>query len=210
MSGEQPELDVSKAALGQIAQGITETLCELKEIGMVGTAGMGRGFAKIALPEMATGHDGLSSAFSTFCERWEWGVRSLVRQGNAFAANVGLSAGVLHEQDQYVQDTFKVVTNAAWGNPYASEGDITRKGWGEVLADNPYTRIRDADRSKESYEHASHESREAWKSAIHDVNSSDILLSNQIIDAVGLREEMDRTVENIAGPAPKPPTGGER
>ncbi|KJY16396.1 hypothetical protein VR46_45260, partial [Streptomyces sp. NRRL S-444] len=84
------------------------------------------------------------------------------------------------------------------------------KGWGEVLDDNPYTQIRDADHSKESYEHASHESKDAWKSAIHDVNSSDILLSNQIIDATGLRHEMDRTVEDIAGPAPKPPTGGER
>ncbi|WP_030302806.1 hypothetical protein [Streptomyces katrae] len=210
MSGEQPDLDVSKEALGQIAQGITETLGELKELGMVGTASMGRGFAKIALSGMDTGYDGLSSAFGTFCERWEWGVRSLVQQGNDFAENVGLSAGVLHEQDQYAQGAFKVVTNAAWGNPYASEGDITGKGWGEVLADNPYTQIRDADHSKESYEHASHESKDAWKSAIHDVNSSDILLSNQIIDAVGLRDEMDRTVEDIAGPAPKPQTGGER
>ncbi|MEV7442513.1 hypothetical protein AB0O22_15335 [Streptomyces sp. NPDC091204] len=131
-------------------------------------------------------------------------------KANAFAANVGLSAGVLHEQDQYVQGTFKVVTNAAWGNPYASEGDITGKGWGEVLADNPYTEIRDADHSKESYEQASRESKDAWRSAIHDVNSSDILLSNQIIDAAGLRDEMDQVVEDVAGPAPKPPTGGAR
>lgn len=210
MSGGQPDLDVSKEALGQIAQGITQTLGELKEIGMVGTASMGRGFAKIGLSAMDTGHDGLSSAFNRYCERWEWGVRSLVQQGNNFAESVGLSAGVLHEQDQYVRGSFKVVANAAWGNPYASEGDITGKGWGEVLADNPYTQIRDADYSEESFEHASRESKDAWKSAIHDVNSSDILLPNQIIDVAGLRDEMDRTVEGIAGPAPKPPTGGER
>ncbi|WP_328761034.1 MULTISPECIES: hypothetical protein [unclassified Streptomyces] len=155
MSGEQPDLDVSNAALTQIAQGITETLAELKEIGMVGTAGMGRGFAKLALSGMDTGHDGLSTAFSRFCERWEWGVRSLVQQGNDFADDVGLSAGVLHEQDQYLQGAFKVVTNSAWGNPYASEGEITGEGWGEVLADNPYTQIRDADYSKKSFEQLS-------------------------------------------------------
>ncbi|MCJ0874593.1 hypothetical protein [Streptomyces sp. AP-93] len=210
MSGGQPDLDASKEALGSIAQGITQTLGELKEIGMVGTASMGRGFANLALSTMDTGHDGLSSTFRTFCERWEWGVRSLVQQGNNFAENVGLSAGALHEQDQYVQGTFKVVANAAMGNPYASEGDITGKGWGEVLADNPYTQIRDADYSKESFDHASVESKDAWKGAIHDVNSSDILLSNQIIDAAGLRDEMDRTVEGIAGPAPKPDIGGDR
>ncbi|WP_328761033.1 MULTISPECIES: hypothetical protein [unclassified Streptomyces] len=37
------------------------------------------------------------------------------------------------------------------------------------------------------------------------MNGSGILPSNQIIDALGLREEMDRTIEGIAGPAPKPP-----
>ncbi|MGW3058855.1 hypothetical protein ACWC98_23390 [Streptomyces goshikiensis] len=210
MSGEQPDLDVSKEALRQIAQGITGTLGELKEIGMVGTAGMGRGFTRLALSAMDTGHGGLSSAFGTFCERWEWGVRSLVHQGNEFAEKVGLSAGVLHEQDQYIQGAFKVVANSAWGSPYASEGDVTGKGWSEVLADNPYTQIRDADYSGESFDQASRESQNAWKSAIHDVNSSGIFLPNQIIDAAGLRDEVDRTVEGIAGPAPKPPASGER
>ncbi|MFE9933759.1 hypothetical protein [Streptomyces sp. NPDC005533] len=210
MSGGEPDLDAPKEALGSIAQGITQALGELREIGMVGSAGMGRGFVNLSLSTMDTGHDGLSSTFRTFCERWEWGVRSLVQQGNSFAENVGLSSGAFHEQDQYVQGTFKVVANAAMGNPYASEDDITGKGWSEVLADNPYTQIRDADYSKESFDYASVESKNAWKSAIHDVNSSDILLSNQIIDSVGLREEMDRTVEGIAGPAPKPDIAGDR
>ncbi|AZM89269.1 MULTISPECIES: hypothetical protein [Streptomyces] len=209
MSGEGSDLDVSKQALGQIADGITKTLAELKELGMVGTASMGRGFSDLSLSGLETGHDGLTSSFNAFCERWEWGVRSLVQQGNDFAANVGLSAGLVHEQDQYIQGGFKVLVNSALGNPYASEGDITGKDWGEVLADNPYTQVRDADYSAESFQRADRNSTEAWKGAVRDVNSSDTLLHNQLLDATGLRDDMDRAVEGWVGPAPEAGKGGK-
>ncbi|MFD9573783.1 hypothetical protein ACFWBI_28590 [Streptomyces sp. NPDC059982] len=209
MSGDRADLDVSKAALGQIAEGITKTLAELKELGMVGTASMGRGFSDLGLSGIEAGHDGLASTLRTFCERWEWGVRSLVQQGNDFAAKVGLSAGALHEQDQYIQGGFKVLANSAMGNPYVSEDDITRKGWDDVLADNPYTQIRDADYTPASFARANEEGEEAWKSAVRDVNSSDVLLPNQVIDAAGLRGEVDKVVDDMVGPAPKPKTGDE-
>ncbi|MDH6539432.1 hypothetical protein [Streptomyces sp. SPB4] len=210
MSGDRADLDFSKAALGQIAQGITQTLAELKELGMVGTASMGRGFSDLSLSGMETGHDGLTSSLGSFYERWEWGVRSLVQQGNDFAAKVGLSAGALHEQDQYLQGSFKVLVNAGMGNPYASEGDITGKGWDEVLSDNPYTQVRDADYGADSFERANENTKEAWKGAVRDVNSSHTLLPNQIIDSVGLRDEVDRAVDDMVGPAPEPRSGGER
>ncbi|MEU6892287.1 hypothetical protein ABZ934_10905 [Streptomyces sp. NPDC046557] len=210
MSGDGVDLDVSKQALGQIAEGITKALAELKELGMVGTASMGRGFSDLSLSGMETGHDGLTSSFGSFCERWEWGVRSLVQQGNDFAAKVGLSAGLVHEQEQYIQGSFKVLANSAMGNPYASEDDITKKGWGDVLADNPYTQIREADYSPESFEQANENSKEAWKGAVRDLNSSKTLLPNQIIDATGLRDEVDKKVNDMVGPAPEPRAGGER
>ncbi|MEV0415795.1 hypothetical protein AB0I68_34745 [Streptomyces sp. NPDC050448] len=210
MSDDGADLDASKAALAEIAKGITDTLAELEELGMVGMAGMGRGFSGLGLSAMDTGHDGLTSTLGGFCTRWEWGVRSLVQQGNGFAEKVGLSAGVLHEQDQYIQGSFRVFTNAAMGNPYASEKDVIDKDWGGVLADNPYTQIRDADYSPESFDRANEKSKEAWKGAVRDVNSSDVLLSNQVIDAVGLRDETDKAVEGIVGPAPEARAGGER
>ncbi|MEU8435793.1 hypothetical protein AB0F18_23345 [Streptomyces sp. NPDC029216] len=210
MSGDGADLDVSKQALGQIAEGITKTLAELKELGMVGTASMGRGFSDLSLSGMETGHDGLTSSFNAFCERWEWGVRSLVQQGNDFAAKVGLSAGLLHEQDQYIQGGFKVLTNSVMGNPYASEGDITKKGWGDVLADNPYTQIRDADYSPGSFVQAERNTEEAWKGAVRDVNSSETLLPNQIVNAAGLRDEVDGFVDDWVGPAPESGKGGDR
>ncbi|MFE9841342.1 hypothetical protein [Streptomyces goshikiensis] len=36
------------------------------------------------------------------------------------------------------------------------------------------------------------------------MNSSDVLLSNQIIDGVGLRDEVDGVVDDMVGPAPRP------
>ncbi|MFJ6047373.1 hypothetical protein [Streptomyces sp. NPDC092307] len=213
MSGDGADVDVSKQALGQIAKGITDTLGELEELGMVGSASMGRGFSDLALSGMESGNDALTASMKTFCERWEWGVRALVQQGNRFAFDVGLSAGVMHEQDQYIQGSFKVLTNSAMGNPYASEKDVIEKDWGEVLSDNAYTQIRDADYSEESFDRARENSKEAWKGAVRDVNSSDVFLGNQIIDATGLRDEVDGAVDDWVGPAPQPParpSGGER
>ncbi|KJY24802.1 hypothetical protein VR46_41970, partial [Streptomyces sp. NRRL S-444] len=105
----------------------------------------------------------------------------------------------------------KVLTNSAMGNPYASEQEIIDKDWGGVLSNNVYTQVRDADYSDESFDRARENSKEAWQGAVRDVNSSDILLSNQIIDAAGLRDEVDAAVDDWVGPAPQPqPSGGER
>ncbi|WP_079405220.1 hypothetical protein [Streptomyces sp. 3211] len=209
MSGDGADLDVSKQALGQIAKGITDSLAELKELGSVGMASMGGGFSELGLSGIETGHEGLTATLDTFCERWGWGVRSLVQQGNAFAMKVGLSTGAMYEQDHYIQGSFKAVANAALGNPYATERDIIDKNWGEVLSDNPITQIRDADYSPESFTRATENDNDAWKSAVRDVSSSDILLSNQLIDAAGLRDELDAVVDGTVGPAPEAQPGGE-
>ncbi|GLX18866.1 hypothetical protein [Streptomyces lavendulae] len=170
MSGEQGELDVSKAALGQIAKGITDTLSELKELGSIGTASMGGGFTELKLSGMQTGHETVTSMLDAFCERWGWGVRSLVQEANEFAAGVGLSAGLVHEQDQYLQGGFKVMANAVLGgNPHASEQEVTGKDWGEVLASNPYTNFRDADFSAESALKSKDVTDRAWAQTWEDI-----------------------------------------
>ncbi|WP_422095789.1 MULTISPECIES: hypothetical protein [unclassified Streptomyces] len=74
--------DLKTDGLGLIAKGLTEALSELKELGMVGTAGAGRGFGDLALSGLELGHEGLTGEFKSFCERWEWGVRSLINEGN--------------------------------------------------------------------------------------------------------------------------------
>ncbi|WP_030753852.1 hypothetical protein [Streptomyces sp. NRRL F-5135] len=202
MTGQDPDLAASGEALGLITKGINGTLGELKELGMVGEASMGRGFSDLALTGMETGHDGLTATLKNFCERWEWGVRSLVQEGNVFAEEVGLSAGVFHEQEQYLQGSFKILTNSAMGNPYATEDEILKKDWGKVLSNNQFTQIRDADYSRESFDEAYENSKQAWKGAAWDASTSSISPANQIIDAAGLRDDVDDAMRDTLGPPP--------
>ncbi|MFJ4329200.1 hypothetical protein ACIP3A_39660, partial [Streptomyces tricolor] len=97
--------DLATEGLGLIAKGLTDALGELKELGGFGTAGAGRGFGEIALSGLELGHEGLTGEFASFCERWEWGVRSLINEGNGFAMKTGLAAGTYYENDKYVEGT---------------------------------------------------------------------------------------------------------
>uniref|UniRef100_UPI00055D3B08 hypothetical protein n=1 Tax=Streptomyces sp. NRRL S-1022 TaxID=1463880 RepID=UPI00055D3B08 len=149
---------------------LTDALGELKELGGFGTSGAGRGFGEIALSGLELGHEGLTGEFSSFCERWEWGVRSLIAEGNGFAQKTGLAAGTYYETDKYVEGTVKVAENAAVGNPYASEEDVEKMGYGDIATSGAYG--GDVDYSKESFEQAWATSKQGWKTAADDVMTS--------------------------------------
>ncbi|MFI6459137.1 hypothetical protein [Streptomyces sp. NPDC050538] len=169
MSGDSGE-NIKAAGLDEIAQGITLVLGELKDLGVDSLAGAGRGFSELALSGLELGNEELLSDFTSFCERWEWGVRALVIEGNNFAAGVGLSAGTLYETDQYVQGTMKIVVNAGMGNPYASEADVTQQSWGNLVRNNEYT--GGVDYSTESAVKAMDNTEQAYKDAARDVMTS--------------------------------------
>jgi hypothetical protein len=159
--------DLRTDGLGLIAQGLTEALGELRELGMVGEAGAGRGFADIALSGLELGHEGLTDEFKSFCERWEWGVRSLIDEGNGFALRTGLAAGTYYETDQYVEGSFKVAENALIGNPYASEGEVEKMGYGDIATSGALS--GDVDYSKESFDRAWANSKQGWNDAARDL-----------------------------------------
>ncbi|MEU3601273.1 hypothetical protein ABZ714_21520 [Streptomyces sp. NPDC006798] len=202
------DLAASEAAIARITTGINKALAELRELGMVGSASAGRGFSDIALSGVETGHDGLTSAFTTFCERWEWGVRGLIREANEFAEDVGLAAGAQFEAERYVHGSFKVLVNAGIGNPYASEDEIIAKDWGEVLAENPYNHVRDADYSDESSARADRAVEEIWRETVREVADSPVLPVPRLADAVGLGGELDDLVDR-ADPPSAPERAGE-
>ncbi|MFJ7148707.1 hypothetical protein ACIQVT_10945 [Streptomyces sp. NPDC100445] len=156
--------------LDLIAKGLTDALGELKELGMVGEAGAGRGFSGIALSGLELGHEGLTGDFRSFCERWEWGVRALIAEGNGFAVKTGLAAGTYYEDDTYVEGTFKVVANSVAGNPYASEEEVEKSGWGDIAESGAYG--GDVDYSEESFQRAWDTSEQGWKTAGHDALTS--------------------------------------
>lgn len=151
MSGDRPDLEVPPEALALISQGIDKAHGELKDLGMTGEASMGRGYSDLALSGLELGHEGLTAEFKTFCERWEWGVRALMIRGNGFASAVGLSAGAIHEQEQYIKGTFKIAVYGVNGNPHLTEEKVKQKSWDEISTQSPYD---GADWSRESFSKA--------------------------------------------------------
>ncbi|MFF2567516.1 hypothetical protein [Streptomyces sp. NPDC058084] len=171
MSGDDPDLAVPPAALAEIAKGIDLAHSELKDLGMVGQASVGRGFSDLALSGLELGHGGLTSEFETFCGRWEWGVRALAMRGNGFAQGVGLSAGSFAEQEQYIKDTFKIGVNSLNGNPHLSEDEVKQMSWETVRDQNTWD---GADWSPESFSKAHDEVKQTWKNTGYDVMDAEL------------------------------------
>ncbi|MFF3321542.1 hypothetical protein [Streptomyces sp. NPDC002889] len=189
MSGNEPDLQAPPSALADIAKGINLAHAELKELGMIGTASTGRGFSDLALSGLELGHGGLTDEFTTFCERWEWGVRALTLKGNIFAQGVGLSAGSYAEQERYVKDSIKIGVNSVNGNPHLSEDEVKQLSWDKISTqhawDNP-------DYSAESMLQAHEEVKQTWKNTSYDVMDAqmDSLERSGVIDPKQ-RELMD-------------------
>ncbi|MCQ4212905.1 hypothetical protein [Streptomyces longispororuber] len=161
--------DLKAEGLDLITRGLTEALAELKELGMAGEAGAGRGFSDVSLSGLELGVENVTETFKSFCERWEWGVRSLINEGNEFAKGVGLSAGTYYETDTYVEGVLKVGANSLIGNPYATEDEVTRKGWGDIATSGV---LGGPDYSKESWDKANANVEQGWKDAGRDIVTS--------------------------------------
>ncbi|MFI8348992.1 hypothetical protein [Streptomyces sp. NPDC085596] len=203
MSGEGG-MDLQAQGLEEIAKGLTEALGELGELGMVGAAGAGRGFSGIALSGLELGHEALTGELKTFCERWEWGVRALVAEGNAFALKTNLSAGTYYETEKYLEGSVKVVANSAVGNPYASEEDVEKMGWGDIAKSG-----HSVDYSQESFEQAWENSKQGWKDAGRDAMTSHMIgtvpvTPENLHGGLGVSDEQyDQFLDDTFGPSPE-------
>ena len=199
MSEREPDLAAPAGALELIAQGINKAHEELKDLGMIGEATTGRGFSDLSLSGVQLGHDGLSAEFTMFCERWEWGVRALMNRGNGFAQALGLSAGSVHEQEQYIKGTFKIAVNAVNGNPHLSEDEVTGKSWDEISAQTPQDK---ADYSAESFTRAQSEVEQTWRDTGYDVSDGvyDSMRNSGVITPEG-RELMEEKARETFDPS---------
>lgn len=127
-------------AAKQVEQGLKAATKELEETGYFSiTAQQGHGFQFMMMSGMEMGSGELADVFSQFCGRWGTGIHGKMQQLNDIAYKLGLSAGLYHEQEQYVNDTLKevVVTSGSY-NPQEgiAEGDKAgEKSWGEVWGD---------------------------------------------------------------------------
>jgi hypothetical protein len=123
---------VDRAALRETARGISDTIGALRKLGFVEEADVGRGFSGLALSGLQVGNAGLQEALSGFCDRWSWGVRSLVQDGNEIAVRLGLNAGVYADAEQYAVGALKDVTDAAVGDPHLSDAQAEQGSWAQA------------------------------------------------------------------------------
>ncbi|SCK33980.1 hypothetical protein H181DRAFT_02800 [Streptomyces sp. WMMB 714] len=123
-----------------VQQGLKAATAELEDTGFFSiNAQQGQGFQFLQMSGMEMGNGELASVFGQFCGRWGMAINGKMQDLNDIAERLGLSAGLYHEQEQYVNDTLKeaVVTSSSY-NPQQglAEGENAgEKSWGEVWGD---------------------------------------------------------------------------
>ena len=185
------------------ARGVNEAIDELKSLGIDESGELGRGFSNVELTGMELGSAALRSAFDGFCERWSWGVRTLVQDGNEIAMRLGLSAGLYHDQEQYVENTLKDVVSASMGNPHLTQEQVEARSWSATLSDNSFNDFRHADLSEQSMQKTIQHSEQTWKAEGRDLMDGPMGLRKQAADAAGYGAEYDRAQDEMFGPEQK-------
>jgi hypothetical protein len=195
------DLRFDKASVAKITTGLRAAIGELGEVGDSTGSVMGKGFSHLALTGMEAGHHGVSEDFGDFCDRWDWGVRALIQDASEIAARLGLAAGTQWEEDQYLGGSLKVLANSALGgNPNASEEDIEKQGWKDVLTpDAP-------DYSGKSFEDAADQAGQTWKdtgrSLLTDGQGGAVTWAAD--HAAGISDsERDKALDQVFGPSPE-------
>jgi hypothetical protein len=183
--------------LQQVATGINQTIGELKTLGIAEEAEQGRGFSHMEMTGMQVGHEQLRQSFANFCERWSWGVRSLVSDGNQLAVRLNLSAGAYYEGDQYAAGVFKDLLNAFVGDPHASEQQVENETVGQMLhRDLP-------DYSSGSFAQAADNAAQTWNGVGRDEMEGPMGLNRAAADYLGLGDQLT-AAENQAYPLHTP------
>ncbi|MGW7363712.1 hypothetical protein ACWGI8_09850 [Streptomyces sp. NPDC054841] len=199
MSGDHADLAAPAGALQQIAKGINLAHSELKDLTVGQQAITGRGFSDLSLTGVQLGHAGLAEQFTTFCERWGWGVRGLMQRGNVLTAALGLSAGAFHEQEQYIKDTFKIAVNGVNGNPHLSEDEVKARSWDEISSQTPFD---GADWSGESFSEAHGEVKQTWKDTAYDAMYSQMdSMENYGVMDPAMREATENKIREVLEPS---------
>ena len=126
---------VDRSALAETAQGLNNVIGALDGLGFDETGEVGRGFSGLALSGLQAGDGNLASAFGNFCDRWSWGVRALVQDGNQFAQRLGLSAGLYSDVENEVTGAIKDVVVAGAGDPHMTDQQAAAASWSQDAAE---------------------------------------------------------------------------
>ncbi|WP_370416075.1 hypothetical protein [Streptomyces fradiae] len=201
--GDGADLHLDKASVAKFTKGVGTTIDELGDLGGATGSVMGKGFSELSMTGMEAGHHGLAVDFEDFCERWEWGVRALVRDASQLANRLGLAAGTQWEHDQYIAGTLKVGANSLMGgNPHASEEEIAQQGWGDIFTPD----YLNPDYSAESFQKAGDEMAQTWKDTGRTVltEGQGGQRSRILNELLGVDEnEWNQALDDTFGPSPE-------
>ncbi len=195
---------VDPRALSEAAQGINGAIAELKTLGIDESGEVGRGFSRISLRGMQLGHPGLQGAFDQFCERWSWGVRTLVQDGNQIAVRLNLSAGAYHDMENYALGALKDVVVDLAGNPHASDKQVEKQSWDQIAQDG----AAHPDWSARSWDTAGKQMAAQWKAEGRDLAEGPYGLGKDAAKLAGLGPQFTAGEDRLFGPAPKRGDGG--
>ncbi|HEX5567472.1 MAG TPA: hypothetical protein VFY14_11200 [Streptomyces sp.] len=207
--GGTGDLSVDKESVQRITRGLRDAIGELREVGDGTGAVLGKGFSQLAMTGMEAGHHGLSVDFEDFCERWEWGVRALIQDANTIAKKLGLAAGLIWEEDRYAEGSFKVLVNAGLGNPYASEEEVVKQDWGDLLTPDYLS----PDYSAKSFRQAQDEAAQTWKDTARSLvtEGKGGEQAKFVNDLLGIdQQDFERAVDDAYGPSPEERARGQR
>jgi hypothetical protein len=128
---------VAPQDLKAAADGINEVVGELNSLSGDKVSGdVGRGFDTMKMSGLQIGTQECKDSFDRFCDRWQWGVRSLVKDANSIAHLLGLDAGLYHDVDQFFGNTLKELAVDAMGevgNPHLTDAQADQMSWGQIL-----------------------------------------------------------------------------
>lgn len=124
-------------AVKKVERGLKAAVEELEATGWFSVSSQqGYGFEQMAMSGMDLSSASMAEAFEGFCEAWGAVVVQQMRVANTLAQGLNLSAGMYHEQEQYVNDSLKsAVVSATSFDPAAgtaAAGKPEDLSWGEV------------------------------------------------------------------------------
>jgi hypothetical protein len=161
---------VSVAALRETAQGINDTIGALDGLGFNDEAEVGRGFSGLSLSGLQVGDAVLQAAFAGFCDRWSWGVRTLVQDGNQIAQRLGLNAGMYADAEQSVIASLKDLVDAGIGDPHLSDSQAADGSWARAAGLTPAQAPDDV--SPAAWQQAGTQMEQTWQAEGHDAAKS--------------------------------------
>ena len=120
------ELNADPAMVTKAGDGINGVIDGLGDtgVGSIYTAGSGSGFGDLTMDGKTIGHADPQSGLSTYCQRWEWGVRALVRGARKISTALKMGASSYEREDKYNSNNLK-----SWANDVAGDPNLQRQSY---------------------------------------------------------------------------------